>query len=527
MTMHLPDGANLAFARKQAKQLLRELKAAEPAALALASEFHPKLAKVEPASPSWLLSDAQLILARQYGTESWTKLKLAIDALAPLALQARAFIESMFSEHGGRYMWILASHPELATFDMACRVSCGDHAALATLLTEDPDAARRKFAPLDRELILYVSYSVMHKLGSPYRSDLLRCMELLLAAGADPNAAYDEGGTWAGAMQTCIYGATGHGNFPAMAKLLLEAGANPNDDECMWHCPQYMYTECLDLLMEYGANPSRRSERWTNTPLYFLLGHRTNDRGYARAMRGVNWLLEHGADPNVPSYKWEENCLQLAVRLHHRPDVIESLLKQGADGHYRRADGVDSWQLALRSGNNEAIELLRRFGFASKDTAPLDSYLLAVMTADAETATAILAANPEISAELGKDGPDSFCDAAERGRADIVSILLEHGWNPATADEWGTTPLHRACLRGKSDVVKLLLEVEAPLDMHDKLYNGAPIGWALHGALVMPAADGDYLSVVEQIVAAGGLEFANDRELAETEIAKVRKKYTV
>jgi ankyrin repeat protein len=523
--MQLPDHANLEFARKQARELLRQLKSAEPAALALAREFHPQHSEADTASHSWQLSDAQLILARQYGEDSWPKLKAAIEAQAPLAQHAKAFIESMFSGHDGRFMEKLFGHPELASFDMACRVSCGDHEALASLLANDPEAARRKFAPLDRELILYVSYSMMHRMGSKYRSGLLSCMELLLAAGADANAAYDEGGSWAGAMQTCLYGVTGHGNFPAMAKLLLEAGADPNDDECMWHCPQFMYTECLDLLMEYGANPSRKSEQWTNTPLYFLLGHRTNDRGYDRAMRGVNWLLEHGADPNVPSYEWQENALQLAVRLHHRLDVIESLLQHNADGHYKRTDGVDSWQLALRSGNTEAIELLRRYGFARDDNAALDSYLLAVMSADGDSAAGLLAANPGVTSELGKDGPDSFCDAAERGRADIVSIMLAQGWDPAIADEWGTTPLHRACLRGKSDVVRMLLAAGAPLDLHDKLYNGAPIGWALHGALEMPAADGDYLSVLEQIVAAGGLEHANDRDLAMRDVAKVREKY--
>ena len=38
--------------------------------------------------------------------------------------------------------------------------------------------------------------------------------------------------------------------------------------------------------------------------------------------------------------------------------TLASLLKHGADGSYRRADGCDSWQLALRSGNRDAIRLL-------------------------------------------------------------------------------------------------------------------------------------------------------------------------
>ncbi|MGB8500288.1 MAG: hypothetical protein WCD85_20110, partial [Pantoea agglomerans] len=197
MSLQLPDGANLEFARKQAKQLLRQLRAAEPAALALAREFHPKMDEADPAGRGWQLSDAQLILARQYGQPSWMKLRQAIEQLRPLAEQARAFVDSMFGWQDGRFMDILASNPAVAGYDFICRLLCGEHEELATLLAKDPDAAKRKFAPLDRELILYVSYSMMHQAGSQYRSGLLRCMELLLEAGADPNAAYDEGGTWA------------------------------------------------------------------------------------------------------------------------------------------------------------------------------------------------------------------------------------------------------------------------------------------------------------------------------------------
>ena len=133
------------------------------------------------------------------------------------------------------------------------------------------------------------------------------------------------------------------------------------------------------------------------------------------------------------------------------------------------------------------------------------------------------AADPQLLAELGKHGPDSFCDAAERGQTEVVRVMLANGWDVAMTDEWGRQPLHCAALRGFADLVRLLLEAGAPLDQHDKLYNGAPIGWALHGAIEMPAEDGNYLSVVEQIVAAGGLDFANDRAWAERPVfGKIR-----
>ncbi|MGH7002145.1 MAG: hypothetical protein ACREEA_11650 [Stellaceae bacterium] len=40
-----------------------------------------------------------------------------------------------------------------------------------------------------------------------------------------------------------------------------------------------------------------------NTPLYFLADHPDERNGQAAWFQGMAWLLEHGADPNVPSLK--------------------------------------------------------------------------------------------------------------------------------------------------------------------------------------------------------------------------------
>src|SRR5690606_16530792 len=192
---------------------------------------------------------------------------------------------------------------------------------------------------------------------------------------------------------------------------------------------------------------------------------------------------------------------------------------------YTRKDGTNAYTLAMRSGNAEAMRLLQEYGVTQEFGKPGDIYMMTVMTADRDEADAWLAEDPDAVRNLSGDAVDAFCDAAERGRADIVRIMLDHGWDPAMTDEWGRQPLHCAALRGFSAVVRMLLQAGAPLDHKDKLYGGTPMGWALHGALEMPSTTGDYLSVVEQIVAAGGLEFVNDREWCERDIAKVRERF--
>jgi hypothetical protein len=68
----LPARPSLAFERKEAKALLRRLRAGDPDALARARERHPAIDASVPAEIK--LADAQLVIAREYGFASWPKL---------------------------------------------------------------------------------------------------------------------------------------------------------------------------------------------------------------------------------------------------------------------------------------------------------------------------------------------------------------------------------------------------------------------------------------------------------------------
>jgi hypothetical protein len=75
--------------------------------------------------------------------------------------------------------------------------------------------------------------------------------------------------------------------------------------------------------------------------------------------------------------------------------------------------------------------------------------------------------------------------AAQHGEAQIVRLLLEAGEDPNRYNLEGnhahTTPLHQAVLGGHEAVVRLLVERGARLDIRDTIWQGTPLGWALHG----------------------------------------------
>src|SRR5688572_12296452 len=71
-TRPLPNDPSLEHLRKQAKRLRNAVRDGDPKALALVREFHPR---VDAASTSLSLAEAQLVTARSYGFVGWTRLK--------------------------------------------------------------------------------------------------------------------------------------------------------------------------------------------------------------------------------------------------------------------------------------------------------------------------------------------------------------------------------------------------------------------------------------------------------------------
>ena len=73
----LPAHPNLEMQQKRAKQLLRAAWAGDAEVWRRIGALHPK----PPAAAALKLADAQLVVARGYGFESWAAMKKKIDAM--------------------------------------------------------------------------------------------------------------------------------------------------------------------------------------------------------------------------------------------------------------------------------------------------------------------------------------------------------------------------------------------------------------------------------------------------------------
>src|SRR5689334_19596263 len=143
----------------------------------------------------------------------------------------------------------------------------------------------------------------------------------------------------------------------------------------------------------------------------------------------MRWLLEHGADPNVPSGAHGEAPLHVAAA-RRAPEVAAMLLDHGADPKRRRADGRTPWALASRAGNAPVLELFAARGVEPETLPDEDALLAAAMRGDLEVARALLARHPDWPAALPSEPRAALAAATMHRLPDAVRTLVALGFDP-------------------------------------------------------------------------------------------------
>jgi len=108
-TRQLPKQPSLEQLRKQAKDLLGQYRAGNPATVAEVERFERR-----PDPTTFALNDAQRVLARSYGYESWPKLKAFVDGV-----NVKRLAEAVQAGDAAKVRILLSARPELIHMDMA------------------------------------------------------------------------------------------------------------------------------------------------------------------------------------------------------------------------------------------------------------------------------------------------------------------------------------------------------------------------------------------------------------------------
>ncbi len=221
------------------------------------------------------------------------------------------------------------------------------------------------------------------------------------------------------------------------------------------------------------------------TLLHYLAANGVEDyrqTSPSNAVEVARTLLGGGADPDALAWMYGGKATTMAMLASSTPPaaagvqvpLIDVLAEYGASVD---AVGTGVWSsplmTALAFGFTDAARALIRHG------ARVDTVAAAAGLGDRDAVDALL---PIATAA---ERHQAMALAAQHGHADIVALLIEAGEDPSRYNPEGnhshSTPLHQAVWAGHDDVVRLLVEHGARLDLRDTIYEGTPLDWASKG----------------------------------------------
>lgn len=483
MSKSLPSRPSLEQLKTQAKELLKGLQSGDPAAQQRFRENYPSEPQVAPSGRegSWSLSDAQLVIAREYGAVSWPKLRERVAAMLvatgdPMDLLRQAFAE----DDATLFRQLLDRYPALKA-----RIDEPVEAFQSPVITQ----------VRSREML-----------------------DVLLAAGANINV---RSKWWAGGFGLLDTAA------PDVAQYAIERGATVD----VHAAARLGMVEKLQALLAVDPRLVHARGGDGQTPLHF-----------ASSIAVAELLLKHGADIDALDVDHESTPAQYMVR--DRPDVARFLVQRGcrtdlllvaALGELalvRRQLDADPACIRLRvtgeyfpkrhphSGGTiyqwtlgwfvSPHEVAREFGHRDvlrllMERSPPDvRFLAACWMADEDEVRGLLAQHPQLTATLSAEDRRHVALAARNNRTAAVRTMLAAGFPVDATGQHEGTPLHWAAFHGNVEMTHEILRYHPPLEQTDRDFKGTPLGWAIHGSQHgWHVKTGDYPAVVELLCGAG------------------------
>jgi ankyrin repeat protein len=478
----LPTRPNLEQYKKQAKDLAKDCALAVTGALARVQKHHPRFSEAggESREPRVALTDAQLVIAREHGFESWPKFAAHITtvnlqrSVASLDDPVAAFVRAACVPRNDSHIsgtleeaeLILARYPHVARANLHTAAVRADEAVVRDFLAGDATSATKTGGPYGWDALTHLCFSRYLRIDRARSDAFVRTARALLDSGASANTGWYEMIDHPNPrpiMESAIYGAAGIAQHEGVTRLLLEYGADPNDEETPYHAAEGYDHAVLKALLESG--------KLNSTSMTTLLLR----KGDWHDTEGIRLMLEHGADPNATAH-WENSSLHHAILRDNRLANIALLLDHGGDPISKNIhNGKSAASIAARRGRGDVLRLLAERGFDSK-LESTERLIAACAVADDAVIGALVAAEPHLAADLVAEGGTLLTEFAGNGNTEGVRRLLDLGVDSQAHHGEGdiywditknSTALHNAAWRAWAATVKLLIERGAPVNALD------------------------------------------------------------
>ena len=366
---------------------------------------------------------------------------------------------------------MLRRYPEIAHHSIHTAVVCGDLEAVERILAERPEAAsepggpqrRRERSELDQlwTPLLHLCYGRLPLAAAA--DNAVAIARLLLEHGANPNDYFEVGDGPHRYTALCGVAGEGEDDAPphpqreALSLLLLDHGADPYDTQLFYNTHFHgNILWILEPLYERAAKigrPFDADSEWSGINVggygrgarYFLTEAIANNN-----LELAEWLLKRGASPNAappPHPNLPKRSLHEEALRRGHTKMAELLVRYGATPSQYARDGVEAFtDVCLRLDENEARALTEKHPEYLRSTVPIFT-------------------------------------AAKRDRADVVALLLDLGTPIEIADDSQTRPLHVAAYSDAVNVAALLIERGADLEAVESNWNNTPLGFATYANL--------------------------------------------
>ena len=441
-------------------------------------------ARAEAAAFPLTLSEAQTVIARENGAQSWGELRLRSklkdidygDAL-------EQFKQLVYAKDAAKLDELLTARPQLkATIDdphfffgsTALIIAKEHEDVVDVLLKHGADIqAKSQWWAGDFHILEVTSAEAAEKL-------IERGAEITVHAAAEQGwldwleAAYE-------GDRAIIHQRGGDGKTP------LHYATAP---------------AVMDWLLARGADLEARDLDHASTPLQWQLGARNDDAARELVKRGAQ------VDIFAAVILGEVKRVEKALAAH--PQAIRARVNQAgyelappADGSHQyvytfNAAGLSPHQVALEYERADIFDALIK-------QSPPDVTLLALCArGDREAAQRIAEAHPEILPQLAEGDRRQLIHAAWTGKADVVALMASLGFDLHIRDDDAMTPLHAAAFHGFADVIGALLDADddPPLDWLNG-YGGTPLATCMYGRAHSWRGDGDFPASMKLLVDAG------------------------
>ncbi|KAJ9598100.1 hypothetical protein L9F63_026796 [Diploptera punctata] len=242
-----------------------------------------------------------------------------------------------------------------------------------------------------------------------------------------------------------------------VVELLLERGADTevaggqNNRTPLIHAAACGYIKILELLLKFNASVNARDENGETSISLAASEGKSNV---------VELLLQSKADIEIPGGEYKRTPLiQAAVRGHF--EMVELLIEHGASINACDSHGNTALTLAARECKIQIVELLLKHISDSANDITTVIWRAGFGNMDA---VHDLIQNKMINSQ-DEHGYTALSVAARVGKLEVLQLLLENKADVEISDMYNVTPLIQAVICGKVDIVEVLINHRACINV--------------------------------------------------------------